>query len=134
MGSGDIFVVVERSTNEGWLAIATLDPISAYADTRLIAATTYYYRIRIFNVNSSSDYTNIAVVTTLNNPPTAPSNLTATTGSACQINLAWTDTSNNESGFIIDRALVVGGPFTRCTLNRAGVLAVSLNQRLGRDQ
>jgi len=36
-------------------------------------------------------------------PPSAPSNLTATGVSTSQINLAWTDQSNNESGFKIER-------------------------------
>ena len=36
-------------------------------------------------------------------PPAAPSNLTATAVSQTQINLAWTDNSNNEQGFKIER-------------------------------
>jgi fibronectin type III domain protein len=35
--------------------------------------------------------------------PAAPSNLTATAVSSSQINLAWTDNSNNETGFKIER-------------------------------
>src|SRR6185436_18362932 len=35
--------------------------------------------------------------------PAAPTNLTATAVSSSQINLAWTDNSNNESGFKIER-------------------------------
>jgi hypothetical protein len=38
-------------------------------------------------------------------PPDAPSNLTATTNSASQINLNWTDNSSNENGFTIERSL-----------------------------
>jgi hypothetical protein len=36
--------------------------------------------------------------------PAAPSNMTATAVSSSQINLSWTDNSNNESGFKIERA------------------------------
>ncbi len=36
--------------------------------------------------------------------PAAPSGLTATTVSANQVNLSWTDNSNNETGFVIDVA------------------------------
>jgi hypothetical protein len=35
--------------------------------------------------------------------PAAPSNLTATAVSISQINLSWTDNSNNETGFKIER-------------------------------
>jgi predicted phage tail protein len=36
--------------------------------------------------------------------PAAPSNLSATAVSKSQINLAWTDNANNETGFEVDRA------------------------------
>jgi hypothetical protein len=35
--------------------------------------------------------------------PNAPSNLTAAAASASQINLAWTDNSGDETGFLIER-------------------------------
>jgi hypothetical protein len=35
--------------------------------------------------------------------PNAPSNLVATSASASQINLSWTDNSGNEDGFSIER-------------------------------
>lgn len=38
-------------------------------------------------------------------PPATPSNLTATAVSGTRINLAWTDNSNNELGFRIERSL-----------------------------
>jgi endoglucanase len=40
--------------------------------------------------------------------PVPPSNLTSTTVSSVQINLAWTDNSNNESGFQLERCSGVG--------------------------
>ena len=36
--------------------------------------------------------------------PAAPTNLTATAASSSQINLSWTDNSNNETGFKVDRS------------------------------
>ena len=37
-------------------------------------------------------------------PPAAPSNLVATTASSSQINLTWTDNSNNENGFKVEQS------------------------------
>src|SRR5262249_41538979 len=66
---------------------------------------------RIFNVpgaNSIGDPDWVLVletgISTPPTPPAAPSNLAATAVSGTQINLSWTDNSNNESGFTIDRA------------------------------
>ncbi|HEX8492912.1 MAG TPA: fibronectin type III domain-containing protein [Pyrinomonadaceae bacterium] len=43
------------------------------------------------------------VALTITPAATAPSNLTASTGSVNRIDLKWTDNSNNESGFRIER-------------------------------
>ncbi len=43
--------------------------------------------------------------------PIAPANLTATVTSGTQINLAWSDNSNNETGFSIERKQGAGGTY-----------------------
>jgi hypothetical protein len=85
--------------------------VSSYSNTGLSAATTYRYRVRAYNSAGDSGYSNTASATTLSLPtvPAPPSALTATAVSSRQINLAWNDNSNNESGFRIERA--VGGIF-----------------------
>lgn len=45
---------------------------------------------------------------TLVNVPTAPSSLSATATSSSQINLAWSDNSDNETGFRLERRIGVG--------------------------
>jgi len=45
-----------------------------------------------------------SVVITVTGPPMAPGNLTATAVSSSQINLAWADMSNDETGFTVERA------------------------------
>src|SRR6267154_2121369 len=52
---------------------------------------------------------------------TAPTGLTATAISTNAIKLAWQDTSSNESGFIVDRALSASGPWT------VGIATVNVN-------
>ena len=42
--------------------------------------------------------------------PAAPTGLTATAASSSQINLAWSDTANNETGFRIERVCRSGVP------------------------
>ncbi|MDB6029436.1 MAG: hypothetical protein JWM68_5659 [Verrucomicrobiales bacterium] len=44
--------------------------------------------------------------------PTVPTGLIATAVSVSQINLSWTDTSTNETSFILGRSTVSGGPYT----------------------
>ncbi|MGE4131282.1 MAG: fibronectin type III domain-containing protein [Bdellovibrionales bacterium] len=43
--------------------------------------------------------------------PSAPSSLNAQSASSVQIDLAWLDTSNDETGFQVERAAQVSGPF-----------------------
>ncbi|CAG1017797.1 hypothetical protein BURC_02493, partial [Burkholderiaceae bacterium] len=60
--------------------------------------------------------------------PAAPSNLIATQASASQINLAWTDNSNNESGFNIERSSngVNWTPLTGVGINATSYQNISL--------
>jgi RHS repeat-associated protein len=53
--------------------------------------------------------------------PAAPSSLTTTTISSTQIDLSWTDNSDNETGFIIERALANQSNFTQVSTVGAGV-------------
>jgi GH24 family phage-related lysozyme (muramidase) len=73
--------------------------------TGLAANTIYHYRIVASNsggttYGSDMSFTTSAATITV---PKAPSNLTGTAISATQIKLSWTDNSNNETGFQIDR-------------------------------
>ncbi len=58
---------------------------------------------------------------TLPNPPAAPSGLTATAASRSQINLKWTDNSDNESGFKIERSTSATTGFTQIATVGVGV-------------
>jgi len=62
---------------------------------------------------SAAGVNGTAAVTVTLAPPTAPSTLKATTATANQINLTWTDASNNESGFKVEISSDGGATFTQ---------------------
>ncbi len=102
---------IERHDGDGNFAeIATVGAdVSTYHDDGLQSSTTYTYRVRAFNGNGDSDYSNEASASTGSiSPPAAPSNLAAAAASAFSIELAWDDNSNIEDGFAIERHDGVG--------------------------
>jgi hypothetical protein len=71
--------------------------VTNFTDLTAAAATPYTYRVRATNSSGDSAYTNGQ-----DNTPGVPVDLIATTGSN-QVNLSWTDTSESEQGFGIER-------------------------------
>jgi titin len=126
---------IERAPDNNGVAgtyavIATVGSnITSFASTGLNAATRYWYRVRAFNTNGNSPYTNESSATTLlPPPPLAPSNLTLSAPSSSQINLAWTDNSSDETGFRIERAPDAGGvagTYAQIATVGAGVITFS---------
>lgn len=83
-----------------------------YSDASLTASTTYAYRVRAYNVSGNSPYSNEVSASTLPDPPSAPSGLTATAVAHDRIDLAWMDTSSNsETGFKVERR--AGGSYAQ---------------------
>jgi fibronectin type 3 domain-containing protein len=97
---------IERSTDAGvtFTEIATVGAnVTTYADTGLTQLTTYSYRVRASNSAGDSAYSNTATVALV--LPAAPTNLAASgVGNSGQVNLTWTDNSNNETGFQVERS------------------------------
>jgi hypothetical protein len=109
-----------------------------------------YYRVRAYNGAGNSPYSNIASAdttafcatptptprpTATPTPtatplptPRAPSNLVATAVGCLDINLSWTDNSNNENGFKIERS-VNGGNFSQ--INIVGQNVTTYQDHLG---
>jgi len=102
---------IERCQGVGCANFAEITTVGAnatsYSNTGLTASTAYQYRVRAYSSPGNSAYSNIASATTLATAvtPAPPSNLTATAISGSQIDLVWTDNSNNEIGFKIERSL-----------------------------
>jgi transcriptional regulator CtsR/regulation of enolase protein 1 (concanavalin A-like superfamily) len=120
---------IERKTGSGgtYAQIATAGAnVTAYSDTGLTPATTYFYRVRATNGSSDSAYSAEASATTPAIPlPAAPSGLTATTATSAQISLAWTDNASNETGFKIERKTGSGGTYSQIATVGAGVVSYS---------
>jgi transcriptional regulator CtsR len=99
---------IERKTGLGgaYSQIATVAAgVTTYANTGLVSNTTYFYRIHAYNAIGNSNYSNEANATTADTVPNTPTALSAEPVATTQINLSWTDASNNEAGFKIERSL-----------------------------
>jgi hypothetical protein len=102
----DGFKIERKESGGTYSEIKTLlAGTTSYSDTGLNPNTTYYYRVRAFNSYGISSYSNEANATTMQagNPPTAPTNLFASATSKSEISLSWSDISDNEDGFKVER-------------------------------
>jgi fibronectin type III domain protein len=83
---------IERSplTDTNFAEIATVGAnTTSFTDTGLSEATKYWYRVRAYNADTTSDYSNQQQVTTLYNIPAAPSGLTITSLLSNKVSLSW---------------------------------------------
>src|SRR5574343_155982 len=104
-------IIVYRGTSAGG-PYTVLDTVAAgtesYTDTTP-ASDTYYYVVRAVNPNGQSSLSEEA---TLAVPvPDAPSVLSATFNDP-DVDLTWTDNSDDEAEFVIYRGTAEGGPYT----------------------
>jgi fibronectin type 3 domain-containing protein len=98
---------IERRAGAGSYALAGTAPAeaTAFSDTGLDPGTSYTYRVQACNDGGCSPFAGEAQATTPALPvPDAPSGLSATaTQNEAEITLAWTDNSDNETSFRIER-------------------------------
>ena len=118
--AGETGFYIERTTyttscvDSSWQQIANVGAnIVSYSDTTVMQNTTYCYRTRAYKtVNSEtvySDYSNTATATTPDVPiPNPPSSLAITYQGVTTMAMSWTDNSDNEDGFGIERCEGVG--------------------------
>lgn len=96
---------IERSTGPtgSFTRIKTIvGNTTTYSDsTGLVGGTPYYYRVQAYNAYGTSAYSSSANATTTF---LAPTNLTFTNIQTNQLTVNWTDNSNGETGFAIERS------------------------------
>jgi FtsP/CotA-like multicopper oxidase with cupredoxin domain len=132
--------VVERAVNGGAFAqVAAPGPRNrtgnvTWVDTTVVGGNTYAYRVKAMNGSTSSAYSNTAtiVVPAL---PAAPSGLKATAvrnGIRDRVTLTWTDNSNNETGFTIQRSTNPAFPANNVNTSTVGANVVTQQQNTAR--
>ena len=98
---------IQRKTTGDFARITEVDAdLTSYSDTGLNPSTEYTYRVVAVKNSLTSGFSNTASATTNAVPitaPAAPSALKTTTVSSARINLSWTDNSDNEQSFQIQR-------------------------------
>ncbi|TVR47965.1 MAG: PKD domain-containing protein, partial [Puniceicoccaceae bacterium] len=105
---------IERATGGGSFSLlAEVGPgVASHADTTVSPETQYSYRVRAFNADGNSPWSNTDTITTpaAPQPPGAPTGLAATVVSHEEVSLSWTAADALADGFRIERA-TGGGSF-----------------------
>ena len=117
---------IERKTDVAgtYAPVASVGPnVKSFVDSSLTVNTSYVYRVRAFNAGGNSNYSNEVSTRTLPNRPVMPNNLALTIVSVRQLNLTWTDSSNNEAGFQIERKTGAAGVY-----GEIGVVAANVKR------
>ncbi len=90
-------------TSSPWLRFYVPSDTTEYQDTGVAVKTAYFYRVVAYNAYGDSQPSNVLAVVTEDGIPQIPSSLKLDTVIGREVKLTWTDNSNNETGFIIER-------------------------------
>ncbi len=103
---------IERTITGGFFALIGNTPagVTTFTDDNAAPGIEYTYRVRAYNNDTLSAYSSEVNAMIEIASITAPSGLSATAGET-SIDLMWTDNSDNETGFNIERS-ADGGAFT----------------------
>jgi FtsP/CotA-like multicopper oxidase with cupredoxin domain len=156
-GNSDTGQTIQRATafdfTTGLTSFAVGPNVTTFTDTTVAGSTTYYYRVFASNTvgdvitpgfptkTVDSAFSNTATITTPVGLPAAPTNLTGTAvrlpignpnrATQDRVTLNWTDNSNNETGFQIQRATgATGGTFA--TIATVGANVTTYIQNVSR--
>lgn len=121
--SGATSYNVKRSTTSGGPYTTIASPAStSYLDSAVVNGTTYFYVVSAVNSNGeSANSGQVSATPSAPTVPAAPSNLTLSTTKR-KIRLNWTDNSNNETGFKIERS-TDGANFTQIVTVAANTIS-----------
>ena len=120
--------VIERSDDGGatWNQVGqTAADVVAFSDTTAIPGATYDYQVYAFNANGNSAPSNSVQANVPNVAPADPTNLAATLVTSTQVDMSWTDNSNNEDGFRVERSDDGGGIWNEVGTTAADVATFS---------
>ena len=109
---------IERRTAAGtFIEIGTVGAnVTTFADSSVLTATSYVYRVRAYNNTGASGYSGTLALATPPSPnpppppppqkPEAPTAVSAIAASATHVALAWKDNADNETSFRVERQSV----------------------------
>ncbi len=104
--SAELGYIIERGEGDP-VVFTVLDTAAAnassYTDNTVGEEVTYTYRVKAFNANTESDYSNEQTITSLFSDVLAPTDLSLVANEIGSITISWTDNSDNEDGFIVER-------------------------------
>jgi hypothetical protein len=110
VSTNEIQFYVERCQGPGcasFIGVGASDAnITTWTDYNAAAGQSYTYRVRAWNSDGYSGYSNNAAINTPGGipvPPPAPSNLAGQALNTNQIRLLWTNNSTNQDGVKIER-------------------------------
>ncbi len=106
--------LIERSPDgvTNWTQIGTTATgVTTYNDMGLTPGSNWFYRVRAANATGDSGYSNVATAPAAG-LPSAPTGLKTTLVSTTEIDLAWTDTASNATGYKVFRANSPTGTFS----------------------
>ncbi|MEO1652666.1 MAG: fibronectin type III domain-containing protein, partial [Bacteroidota bacterium] len=120
----EVGFIIERESlldNEGvFFEIGEVESgVTSYTDSTVKGNQLYVYRLRSYNDEGVSPYSNEASIQTAIDTsfliPGTPSDLTAEAVSESQITLRWSDNSDNEDFFILERSFFPNAGFVEIT-------------------
>jgi probable HAF family extracellular repeat protein len=98
------FVIERMAAGGDFAVIGRVDAdVTQFVDETATPATLFTYRVRAAHPVAQSEYSGEGSLETFPNPPSAPADLTAVAASGSEVQLSWTDSSDNETGFEVRR-------------------------------